>query len=160
MVTRKVREWKAKNAEKISMRLPIMSKNKNSPEHCSLSSPIEWEKDPRIKVDCSSNQCNNHQDIPQSITERHPGILDPAMLGNSSSDLSNLKWRWRTWVEIIFSINPMKAITIPSCILHLFKHWFFHWRAGDLMENVDRGIGCKVKGLHKARPSCIYIHLR
>ena len=47
------------------------------------------------------------------------------MLGNGSSDLSYLKWRRRTWVEIFFLLNPM--ISKLALSLHFFNNWLLHW---------------------------------
>lgn len=106
-----------------------MSKNKNSPEQCSLSNPIERPKSPTIKVDCSCYQCKDHQDIPENKTQRPPWVLDPTVFGNGSSDLSYLKWWRRTWVKVIFLANPINTtIGEVTWCLHFLKNRFLHWR--------------------------------
>ena len=106
-----------------------MSKNKNSPEQCSLRNPIERPKSPTIKVDCSCYQCKDHQDIPENKTQRPPWVLDPTVFGNGSSDLSYLKWWRRTWVKVIFLANPINTtIGEVTWCLHFLKNRFLHWR--------------------------------
>ena len=50
------------------------------------------------------------------------------MLGNGSSDLSYLKWRRRTWVEIFYLLSLMNTmISKLTLSLHFFNNWLLHW---------------------------------
>lgn len=92
-----------------------MSKNKQCPEHCPLGSPVQWPNQPAVRVNGSHCQPKHHNNIPEDITHRLPWILDPAMLGNRSSNISNPERRWRTGIKSIPSTNPISSFT--SCPL-------------------------------------------
>jgi len=47
----------------IEMLLPVVSKNKDGPEHCALGSPVKWPKYPTIQAQSSCCQGNDDSDI-------------------------------------------------------------------------------------------------
>jgi len=91
--------------------LPIMTKNKEGPEHCSLSSPIERPNYPVVEISCSSSQTKNHNDIPHYITHGFPRVLHPTVFRNGSSYICQIEGWWCTRVKFrYFLSNPINAI--------------------------------------------------
>lgn len=112
---RKCRTVRVKNEE-----LPIMSENKESPEHGSLSCPVEWPDIPIVKVNGCSCHCKYDNQVPQHIAEGPPWVLDPTVFGNGGSDLSYLEWRRSTWVEICIVVFFVVGVVDPIDTLHGF----------------------------------------
>lgn len=93
-----------------------MAKNKDSPEHCPLSSPVERPHSPRIEEERSSGKSKYDDNVSENIAKRPPRILDPTMLRNGSSDLRNLKRRWITRVKITSSVNSIEVMMVVHCL--------------------------------------------
>lgn len=79
-----------------------MSKNKESPKHGSLSSPIERPNDPVVNIRSGGGEAEDDDYISDDIAHRPPWVLDPAMLGDGSADLGEIERRRRPWIKTRF----------------------------------------------------------
>ncbi len=100
---------------------PVMSEDKEGPEHCALRQPIQGPNEPSVEVSSSGRQSKHNCDISGHETHGLPYILFPAMLGNGSSNVSQSKWRNRRWIKL-----PLLIIII---IIIFCCSRFFRWQS-------------------------------
>lgn len=104
-----------------------MAENKETPEHSSLSKPVERPNNPIVEISGNSSQSKNHRHISHHIAHWPPRVLHPTMLRNGCSDIGQFEWGRCAGVEPSrLSAEPIDSIFF-ACFLT--KGHGFHWRA-------------------------------
>nr|GMC63839.1 hypothetical protein Iba_chr02cCG17040 [Ipomoea batatas]GME12650.1 hypothetical protein Iba_scaffold14043CG0090 [Ipomoea batatas] len=99
--------------------IPVMAKNKESPEHGSLSQPIQRPNNPIIERSSHSCQSKHNCNIPNHKAHGLPRVLNPAMLRNGCSNIRQLKWGWCPRVKKLIPIPIDNIDTLPLFFLFL-----------------------------------------
>ena len=128
-----------------------MAKNKQSPEHGPLSSPIKRPNQPIVQISSSSSQPKNHNDIPHNIAHGLPRVLHPAMLWYSCPNISQIEWWWSTRVKFwhfLFN-HPIINTVDYHPLLFLFFNRGYPQRGTNLQPPVPvpKARTCKGSGL-------------
>lgn len=103
--------------------LPVVAKNENGPEKCSLGGPIKRPKDPAVKIYGGDGESNDGANVSDDVTHRSQRTLHPTVLRNRRPYISDLKRRLCARIKPFFFPGSGAGISVHiATLIHSNNH--------------------------------------